>query len=157
MKMTVWSVWLILLAAQVLDAQEHQLWIGLSGDRVLLDAVLRSVDEESFTVVKDGRVLSIPLTEIEQCRVVRGGLITRGALVGASTGFAVGGLIGFLGAPREDRGMRIGTAALAAGIVGGIIGSVIESVPNENEILDLRDKTLAEKRGMLEEILRQPE
>jgi outer membrane lipoprotein SlyB len=122
----------------------------------MLDAVLRSVDEESITVVKDGRVLSVSLGEIEQCRVIRGGLITRGAVVGASTGFAIGGLIGFLGAPREDRGLRTGTTALAAGIVGGIIGSVIESVPDKDEILNLREKTIAEKKEILVEILKQP-
>ena len=148
---------MILVAAQFLVAQEHHLWIGLSGNRVILDAVLRSVQDESVTVVSDGRVVDISLREIEQVRVIRGGLMMRGAVVGASTGFAVGGLAGFLGAPRDDRNTRIATTALAAGIIGGIIGSVIESMPDEGEILDLRGKTAAAKKETFGEILRRPE
>ena len=148
---------MVLFAAQTIVAQEAHLWIGLSGNRVMLDAILRSVQDESVTVVSDGRIVDISLREIEQVRVIHGGLMMRGAAVGASTGFAVGGLIGFLGAPRDDRNTRIATTALAMGIIGGIIGSVIESMPDEGEILDLRGKTAAAKKETFEEILRQPE
>jgi len=151
------TVLTVMTVAQTLVAQEHRLWIGLSGNRVILDATLQAVNEESITVVKDGRVLNVSLNEIEQCREIRGGLITRGAVAGASTGFVMGAAIGILGAPREDRGIRIGTSALAAAIVGGIIGSVIESAPHDDEILDLREKTPAEKREILGEILRRPD
>jgi hypothetical protein len=147
---------MVLFAPQWLLAQEHHLWIGLSGNRVMLDVVLRSVQEESVTAVSNGRVVNISLNEIEQVRVIRGGLMVRGAVVAASTGVAIGGLIGFLGAPRDDRNTGTATTALAAGIIGGVIGSVIESMPDEGEILDLRGNTAAAKKETFEEILRQP-
>ncbi len=156
MKTMVLAVLTALVVAQTLVAQEHRLWIGLSQNRVLLDAVLRSVNEESITVVKDGRVLNVSFNEIEQCREIRGGIITRGAVAGASMGLVIGGTIGILGEPREERGLRIGTSALAAAIVGAIIGSVIESAPDEDEILNLREKTLAEKREIFGQILKRP-
>lgn len=156
MKTMVRALSALLLVGQILVAQEYRLWIGLSGNRVLLDGVLRSVEEESITIEKDGRVLSVSLSEMEQCRVIRGGLITRGAVAGAGSGLLIGGLMGYLGSSGEDRDVRAGTAALAAGIVGAIIGSVIESAPNEGDMLNLREKTLAEKREILAEILNRP-
>lgn len=153
MKSTLWILFTICSAPQIACAQGPYLWIGFSNNRVMLDVVLLSVDADLISVLRDGRRVNVSLDEIEQVRVMREGSMVRGAITGAGAGLVIGGIVGFLGAPPDDRGWRVGTTALATGIIGGIVGSVVGSIPNEDDFLDLRGRTKAERMVILENVL----
>jgi len=119
----------------------------------MLNVILMSVEEESVTVLRDDRLVKIPLIDIEKVSLIRSGKMVQGAIVGAGVGLIVGGVAGFAGAPPDDRKPRTITTAVAAGVIGGIVGSVIGSMPEKADLLDFRNSTTLERKNVLSSLL----
>lgn len=120
-------------------------WIRLSGNRVILDARILGVEDESLAFVKDGRKVFAPIGEIEAMRTIEEADILQGALVGAGTGFAVGAAAGLMVNPHGDNNWTPVTTSFYGAVLGGIVGSVIGSTESP-AVLELRGKTFFEKR-----------
>ena len=70
-------------------------------------------------------------------------------LAGAGIGVLVGGAAGFAAGSKDLRMWDARKGALVVGIIGGIVGSVAGSMPEPENILDLRGLDAAEKRSRI--------
>ena len=122
---------------------------------------LQNIDDTSLTIsiAKQGNSFldtarinkTISISNIDKLKIRKKGSVGKGMLIGAATGFAVGGLLGFMGIP--DYGvldeLPPGENALAGGfvfsipgiVIGGVLGSLRVKIPiNKNQDLYQRQK-----------------
>ena len=137
----------LLLASMPFSGTHAQVvWIQLSGNRVVLDAVLEGVRGDSLLVNRQGRRSYIAMREIERIRVTEEGSLFIGAVAGVGVGLAAGAVLGAAAGGREDHGWNTGTTALYVGIMGGILGSVIGSADADSMVLELNGMTPVQKK-----------
>lgn len=142
-----------MLMGYPLQSLAQTFWIRLSGNRVILDARILGVEEESLIVIKDGKRTGVHIGEIETVRTIAESDILEGALLGAGIGAASGGLIGAIGKTERDDNWDAGTTALYVAVIGGIVGSVVASADNGGVSLELAGRTTAERKELLSEFL----
>lgn len=141
------------LCVRTAEGQEARLWMELTGDRIILDALLCSVGDDSVTLSMDGRARRFSLGEIEQIRVVREKSMVNGALAGAGVGIVAGGIVGSLGRSPDDTRVHVASAVLTLGMMGGIVGAVVASSPDQDELLDFSVLTLDQRKAFLHSLL----
>jgi len=133
-----------MLAGYPFESAAQTFWIRLFGNRVILDARILGVEEESLVFMKDGKKAFVRIGEIETVRTIEEADILGGALVGAGAGFAVGAAAGLMVNPHGDNNWTPETTALYGAVLGGIVGSVVGSTESP-AVLELRGKSVREK------------
>ncbi len=135
------------------QAQDRHLWLRLSENRVIPNAIVHQVSDDSLVVLSGGKKLVAPLEDIVQVKLIRESSILRGAEIGAAIGLGAGAILGFsLHAINQESASPV-TTTLILGILGGIIGSVTASFEHSDDIIDFTGKTKEEKKQLLERIL----
>ncbi len=135
------------------QCKELRLWLKLTGNRVMLDAVLVAVSGDTAVLNLEGRPRRLALREIEQLRLIREKSILEGALVGVGAGIVAGSIIGFLGRSMDDRPWNVKSASLTLGMMGGLVGTVVSSVPDAGDIIDVSSLSVEQRGEVLKRFL----
>ena len=138
----------------------YRAWISLSSEPFKTKGILYEIKDSSILVtspafIKDysmdrSEIVQLNITNIETIRIRRKNSIGKGVLIGAVTGFAVGGLIGLISGndpPCDSQSFiclryTAGEKALLAGIplsaggagIGALIGSIKVQIPINGNI-----------------------
>ena len=136
-----------------LHSQDQYLWMRLSENRAMTNALFQSLSGDSLVVLRGGRRVSVPLQEIVQIRLIRESSILEGAAIGSGVGLAVGGAVGFSLRAADKSGSSPLRTALMFGVMGAIVGSLSAALDHPDAIVHLAGMTVAEKRKMIETIV----
>lgn len=146
---------LVGLVLSGLSAQNQYLWIKLTDDRVVINAVFQELTEETIVVKSGMKRVELSLSEVDRIRVIQQSEILEGTLYGSAIGFGVGTAIGFAAQSNgTDRQNPLSTALIFT-VVGGVVGTVKSAFEKPESIIDLQGKNVAEKRRTIESLLLQ--
>lgn len=151
---TIVSLLPILLVFPPLSETRAQVfWFQLTGNRVILDAVVAGVRGDSLLLDRAGRRTFVPMRDIERIRITQESSILEGAVVGAGAGVAAGALLGTATGGSNDDNWNPGTTMMFMGVLGGIVGSIIGSADDEGTVLVLGGMTIAQKKESILNLL----
>lgn len=131
------------------SSAQTYLWLQLSNHRLVVNGEFESLAGDSLVVFVDGTQRLFDVEEVDEMRILREGSMWNATLAGAGIGVLVGGAAGFAAGSKDLRMWDARKGALVVGIIGGIVGSVAGSMPEPENILDLRGLDAAEKRGRI--------
>ena len=155
MKTTTMTFLMLAVTYSGLNGQDNFLWLKLSDDRVVINGEFRRLSGDTLFITNAMRGISLPLKEIVRIRVIQGGTIMEGALLGAGAGFGVGTAVGLLArSSGPDTQYPLGTALIFT-VVGGVVGTVKTAFDKPEPIIDLYGKTTEEKRIIIEKLVAQ--
>ena len=145
----------ILIAGQFAAAQDNFLWLKLSDGRVVINGEFRQLNSDTIFITAGSKKISLPLREVERIRVIQGGTILEGTLLGVGMGFGMGTAVGFLArSTGPNTQYPLGTALIFT-VVGGVVGTVKTAFEKPEPIVDLHGKTNEEKRMIIEKLVTQ--
>lgn len=143
----------LLIAGQFVKAQDNFMWLKLSDSRVVINGKFRQLSGDTLFITNGMKEFSLPLKEVVRIRVIQGGTIMEGALLGAGAGFGVGTAVGFLArSSGPDTQYPLGTALIFT-VVGGVVGTIKTAFDKPEPIVDLYGKTNEEKRVIIEKLV----
>lgn len=146
---------LLILMTGFLSGQDQYLWLRLSADRVVTNSKFRAVQGDTLIILWGGTVTPLPLSEVVQIRVMSGSSIFEGAMIGAGSGLAAGGLTGFTLQAMGKSGPSPATTMIAMGVIGAIVGATVSAIEKPGDLVDLSGKTVEEKRDIIRGIVLQ--
>jgi hypothetical protein len=153
MKRTINVVLAFISLGGFLHAQERYLWLRLSDDRVVTNAVFQSFSGDSLNVSRGGRTLRVSLQEIEQVRILHESSIWKGTVIGAGVGVAVGGVVGIALRSADNPSPSPVTTTMVLGVLGAIIGSVSAAVESPGDVVDLVGNSVEDKREEIRKLI----
>ena len=128
----------------------YKTWVTLNSEPFKVKGFLYEVNDSSISVVDFGmmkeystdrfQVANLHINDIEKIKTRRNNSIGRGILIGAATGFVVGGLIGLFDGDDpagtlmawtagEKAIMAGGTLSIGGAVIGGLIGLLKVRIP----------------------------
>lgn len=149
MKQTIRLLSLLILVAGCLHGQDQFLWLRLSENRVITNAKFQTVVGETLIVVRAARITQVPLGDIVQLRVMNSSSMLEGVAIGAGTGLALGGLIGFSLQAMDKPGLPPVTTMVSLSLIGGIIGGTMAALEKPGDVVDMAGKSVEEKRDII--------
>lgn len=136
-------------------AQDQTLWLKLSGNRVMPEVTFQSLGDDTIRVRTQAKLYAVPLSSIEQVRILSETAMLKDAGAGGAIGIGLGVLLG-LGIQNngESSAPWLRTAVLG-GILGAVAGSVMGGFDDDGITL-LSGMTNADKKQVLQELIKEP-
>lgn len=149
-KKTMFSILLLSLAWSPATGETPRVWMRLSGNNVLVNALIVSVDSEYCHVDERGRLLRIPIDMVEEIVPLKESSIMDGAALGGGVGLVAGiALTEFVLTDSWPQKFKPEATTLFLAIIGGIIGGVSSSVSGRIDKIHLVQCSREEKREIL--------
>ncbi|MBI3112658.1 MAG: hypothetical protein HYZ01_13915 [Ignavibacteriales bacterium] len=127
-------------------------WVKLSGHRIMHEVAIRSVGDDTLNVLTQSRMIALPLSSVEQIRLLRESEMLNDAVVGAAIGIGVGALLGLTVENNGESSAPWLRAGLLGGLLGAVAGSVIGGFEKEGMVI-LTGLSNADKKHALLRLL----
>ncbi len=133
----------------------YRTWVTLNSEPFKVKGFLYEINDSSISVMGFGmikeystvrfQVVNLHINDIEKIKTRRNNSIGRGILIGAATGFVVGGFIGlvdgddpsgtFMAMTAGEKAiMAGGILSIGGGVIGGLIGLLKVSIPIDGSV-----------------------
>lgn len=153
-RITIVLAWVLLLTSNT-HGQDRLLWLKLSGNRVMHEVTIQSLEDDTMGVRIQAKVFFIPLSIVEQVRELSESGMLKDAGLGAAIGMGLGALVGLTIQDNGESSAPWLRTAMLGGILGAVAGSVIGGFHDDGVIV-LSGMANAEKRQVLQEFIKEP-
>jgi hypothetical protein len=131
------------------DGEVLHVWLRLTDDRVITNARYQSVNAETLSVVRGGRLVGLDLQDVVQIRFMKGSSMLQGAAIGAGSGLAAGACVASLVHGFGGNSTSVSTTITAFAVIGGIIGGTIAALEKEGDLINLENLERASKAARI--------
>ena len=153
MKTTLLTIIILVTMCSGATAQEKYVWLKLNDGRVIINGVFLQLNNETLMVESGMKRIEMPLADVSRIRIIHETAIFEGALYGSAIGFGTGAALGFLTQTNATEGQNPMSTAIIFTVVGGVVGTVKSAFEKPEPIVDLRGRSVQEKRRIIESLI----